>query len=144
MAGGRLNPESSRPSSLASLLRTFTLECVFDPGYGVHWEGGKAEPGPVVWHGGPLVYETIDLDAGTAQLTGSQGSTGSLEGRIEQRVVATNTGLHFSGFNHNAELVVTSVFGAIDTAGRYMAVMSRHGLRDNHESAQVYGSCQAR
>jgi hypothetical protein len=102
----------------------------------VHWPNGKAEVGSVAWHGGPVVYQAIDIGAETAQ-----GPIGSLTGETDVRVTATNTGLHFSGFTRNGELVVTSVFGDVDRSGRYLAVMSRHGLRSDHESAQVYGSC---
>jgi hypothetical protein len=72
------------------------------------------------------------------------GATGTLEGSIAIRVTATNDGLHFSGFNGRGELVAVTVFGALDSAGRYRAVLSMHGSQLDHESAQFYGGCTIR
>ena len=74
-------------------------------------------------------------------MTGSTGATGSLDGETDARVTATDSGLHFSTFTPKGELVVTSVYAAADGTGRYLAVISRHGTEFDHESAQVYGTC---
>ena len=53
-------------------------------------------------------------------------------------------GLHFSGFKPDGELLAMTVFGALDQAGRYRAVLSLHGTKFDHESAQFYGWCTTR
>ncbi|TLZ17870.1 MAG: hypothetical protein E6K30_08605 [Gammaproteobacteria bacterium] len=93
------------------------------------------------WQGDEIVFESVDLEAEKAEMTGTQGATGSSAGKTDVRVTATDTGLHFSGFTPRGKLVVTSVFGAVNGSGRYLAVMSRHGTQFDHESAQFYGSC---
>jgi hypothetical protein len=77
-------------------------------------------------------------------MKGTTGSTGTLDGSIDIRVTATNIGLHFSGFNGRGELIALTVFGALDSAGHYLAVLSMHGSALEHESAQFYGGCTIR
>jgi hypothetical protein len=93
------------------------------------------------FQGGEIVFQGVDVASGAAEMTGTQGATGSLQGETDVRVTATDSGLHFSGFTPRGELVLTSVYGAVDSSGRYLAVMSRHGTALAHESAQFYGNC---
>ena len=56
-------------------------------------------------------------------------------------VTLNDAGLHFAYFNINGALMITTIFGATDTTGRYIAVRSRHGTQLEHESSQFYGTC---
>jgi hypothetical protein len=142
MTAGAGEPSpSSRTAPLNALLNSIRIRCDFGPGGGGNWLKGTSQIHSASWQGGEIVFESVDLEADKAQMTGTQGATGSSEGATDVRVVATGTGLHFSGFTPRGELVVTSVFGAVDGSGRYLAVMSRHGTQFDHESAQFYGNC---
>jgi len=132
---------SGRPAALDALLKSATLSCRFDPGNGSEWRGGNMTVHSASWQGGPIIYDSIDTQSGSAQMEGTQGATGSQTGETDVHVVATATGLHFAGFTLRGELVVTTVYAALDAGGHYMAVMSRHGADLQHESAQFYGSC---
>jgi hypothetical protein len=79
--------------------------------------------------------------AATARMTGSTGATGSIEGVIDVRVVATNSGLHFTAFKPDGELLAVTIYGVRDAQGGYRSVMSTHGTRFHNESAQFYGTC---
>jgi hypothetical protein len=76
-------------------------------------------------------------------MTGSVGATGSREGFLDMQMVATHAGLHFSAVNSREELVLTTVFGALDEGDRRWAVMTVHGRQADDGSFQVYGSCDA-
>jgi hypothetical protein len=91
----------------------------------------------------PITYDSIDITAGKARMTGSVGATGSREGVLDMRVIATHAGLHFSVVNSRGELLLTTVFGALDEGGRRSAVMTVHGRQADDGSFQVYGSCDA-
>ncbi len=141
LSGARLDADRAAGESPADkLLDSPNAYCVFDPGAGGQWPKGTLLAHTAAWQGGPIEFESIDLAANHAQMNGS-GVTGTLEGSIGIRVTATNDGLHFTGFNGRGELVAVTVFGAVDSAGRYRAVLSMHGSQMDHESAQFYGGC---
>jgi hypothetical protein len=58
-------------------------------------------------------------------------------------MVATHAGLHFSAVNSRGELLLTTVFGALDDSDRRWAVMTVHGRQADDGSFQVSGSCEA-
>jgi hypothetical protein len=60
---------------------------------------------------------------------------------LDVLVTATGAGLHFSAFNPRGELVVTTVFGAMDKQGHHWAVMTTHGVHAFNGSFQAYGAC---
>jgi len=91
----------------------------------------------------PVTYDAIDITAGKARMTGSVGATGSREGVLDMQMVTTHAGLHFSAVNSRGELLVTTVFGALDEGNHHRAVMSVHGRQADEGSFQVYGSCDA-
>ena len=141
--GGRLDTQrSGEQAPLDKLLSSMSVRCEFDRGAGGYWPEGKVFPHTAAWQGGPLEFESIDIVAAKAQMTGSVGATGTVEGVTEIRVTATNSGLHFSGFKPDGELIVVTVFGALDSQGAYLAAMSTHGTGFEHESAQFYGACK--
>lgn len=143
--GGSLETQRSGDvDPLDKLLNSMRVYCLFDPGAGAFWAKGQLAPHSAAWQGGPIDFESIDLVEKTAQMLGSQGATGSLEGKMQVRVTATDSGLHFSGFKSDGELIAITVYGALDAQGRHRAVMSGHGTRFDYESSQFYGGCSVR
>ena len=132
---------SGDADSLDKLLSSMRVRCTFDRGAGAYWPSGKLFPHTAAWQGGPVEFESIDIPDSRAQLFGNAGVTGTIDGVTEIRVTATSSGLHFSGFKPDGELFAATVFGALDSDGHYLAVMSTHGTGLNHESAQFYGGC---
>jgi len=139
--GGLTAQRSGDLVPLDKLLSSMRVRCVFDRGAGGQWPSGKLFPHTAAWQGGPVDFESVDILDNRARLVGSQGLTGTIDGITDIRVTATNSGLHFSGFKPDGELFATTVFGALDSDGRYLAVMSTHGTGFDHESAQFYGAC---
>lgn len=132
--------ESAVKNPLADLLDSMTIWCRFDPGNGAWLREEDISMYELAYQGGPINYDSIDIDSGTARMTGSAGATGSREGVLDVLVTATRAGLHFSAFNSREELVVTTVFGAVDKHGRHLAVMTTHGAHADG-SYQTYGAC---
>jgi hypothetical protein len=132
--------ESAVKDPLADLLDSMTIWCRFDPGNGAWLREENISMYELAYQGGPISYDSIDIDSGTARMTGSAGATGSREGVLDVLVTATRAGLHFSAFNSREELNVTTVFGAVDQHGRHLAVMTTHGARADG-SYQTYGAC---
>jgi hypothetical protein len=126
---------------LATLVSSDAIWCRFDPGNGAWLKEEGISLYELAYQGGPISYDSIDLGTGTARMAGSQGATASQDGFLDVLVTATRSGLHFSAFNPRGELVVTTVFSAMDRQGRHFAVMTRHGTRAFDGSFQTYGSC---
>lgn len=142
MGGTTLQQDKGlRSTSLNALLNSLAVRCDFDPGADAYWSAGEVHTHGVNYSGGEIVYQSIDIGDGTAQMDGTPGATGSATGELNVRVAANNAGLHFAGFTTEGSLIVTSVYAAVDHAGRYLAVMSWHGQASGHESIQVYGAC---
>ena len=133
--------EGLRSAPLNALLSSLSVRCDFDPGAGAYWSAGNVHTHGVSYSGGEIVYRSVDIADGTAQMIGMPGTTGSTSGELDVRVTANNAGLHFAGFTPAGSLLVTSVYATVDHSGRYLAVMSRHGEANGHESIQVYGAC---
>lgn len=125
------------------LKNAMMIRCEFKPGATGYWQNQNLSVSLFEWMGGPVTFEVVDLSAGTARMLGGVGTTGSQDGVIDVMVVASGTGLHFSAFTPTRVLVVATVFANLDGAGRYRAVMSRHGTPTFYEniSEQNYGSC---
>ncbi|HEY5624410.1 MAG TPA: hypothetical protein VIV14_11670 [Gammaproteobacteria bacterium] len=129
---------------LAEFLSPTGVRCEFGSGNGGNWPTGTLRVHDAEWPGGPIEFQAVNLDAGTARMVGSVGATDSLAGSIEARVVATIVGLHFLALTANGHLITTTVFSERDDSGRFVGVMSRHeGARGPifTEGAQFYGSC---
>jgi len=139
--GGTLDAAAASRAPLKQLLEAFRIDCQYGPGFGGRWPKGELLPHGAAWQGGPITFDTIDLEAGTALLKNSSGLTRTLDGELEVRVHPTHTGLHFTVFAPGGELIVASVYGALDAQRRNSAVVSFHGPHLEHESAQFYGSC---
>jgi hypothetical protein len=126
---------------LADLLSSVTIWCRFDPGNGAQLQDGNITMYELSYQGGPISYDSINIESGTARMIGSAGATGSPEGVLDVLVTATRSGLHFSAVNSRGELTVTTVFGAVDKHGRHSAVMTTHGTHAFNGSYQAYGAC---
>jgi hypothetical protein len=125
------------------LLDSMSVYCTFDAGAGGYWPQGKVLAHTAAWQGGPLEFDAINLVDHTALMTRHPWPSAAPEG-TPLGVTATDSGLHFSGFKPDGELIVATVYGALDSEARYRAVVSLHGPRLNHESAQFYGWCTVR
>jgi hypothetical protein len=125
------------------LKHAMMIRCEFKPGATGYWANKNLSVSLFEWQGGPITFQVVDLNAGTARILGGVGATGSQEGTIDAMVAATGTGLHFSTFTPTRVLVVSTVFANLDRSGRYRAVMSRHGSPTFYDniSEQNYGSC---
>ena len=135
--------ESADSKLPGDLQKSAKLWCKYDPGNGAHLQDGIITKYDLAYQGGPVTFETIDISAGTARMTGSPGATGSLEGVLDVLASNTRAGLHFSAVNSRGELMLTTVFGAVDKNGRHPSVMTTHGMHLFNGSYQIYGSCDA-
>jgi hypothetical protein len=142
---GPIELVANQPSDDAPLTGLLTAEkiwCRFDPGNAALVNG----PNNISMYelaDLPITFDSIDITAGKARMTGSVGATGSREGVLDMQMVATHAGLHFSAVNSRGELLLTTVFGALDQGDRHSAVMTVHGRQADNGSFQVYGSCDA-
>jgi len=134
--------QPSDDAPLTGLLTSEKISCRFDPGNAAR-VNGQNNISMYELADRPVTYDSIDITTGKARMTGSVGATGSREGALEMHVVATHAGLHFSAVNSRGELLLTTVFGALDEGGRRWAVMTVHGRQADDGSFQVYGSCDA-
>lgn len=141
--GGKLDARRFGDAApMDKLLNSMSAWCEFDAGAGGQWPHDKVMAHGAAWQGGPLEFETINLVDQTVLMTRNPWTT-TPEGTA-LRATATNAGLHFSGFKPDGELIVVTVFGALDSDARYRAVVSLHGTNLDHESAQFYGWCTVR
>jgi len=131
--------QPSDDAPLTGLLTSEKISCRFDPKNGARVNGPNISMYELADR--PVTYDSIDITAGTARMTGSVGATGSREGVLDMQMVATHAGLHFSAVNSRGELLLTTVFGALDESGVRRAVMTVHGRQADEGSFQVYGFC---
>jgi hypothetical protein len=134
--------QPSDDAPLTGLLTAEKISCRFDPGNAARVNG----PDNISMYelaDRPITFESIDITAGKARMSGNVGATGSLDGVPAVKMVATHAGLHFSAVNSRGELFLATVFGALDESGRRRAVMSVHGRQADDGSFQVYGACDA-
>lgn len=135
-------PKAATPAE--SLLSASSVKCDFSQGNSGTWQNQALTVGTAAWQGGPLMYDSINLAAETARMTGNAILTGSVTEGANVTAAATNSALHLYGVASNGTLTSTTLFGAArNAAGHYTAVMSYHGpnLHNDQESAQFYGTC---
>jgi hypothetical protein len=131
----------ARPAPLNGLLNASSLRCDIDVAHGANWSQGKASLHAINYGGGPFSLDSIDLEAETAMMSGGSGVTGSLTGELEMRTTAGSKGLTFAAFTRHDDLLMVTVYPALDSTGRYRAVMTMFGDQFEHETAQFYGGC---
>ena len=131
----------SRPAPLNTLLDASSLRCDIDVAHGANWSQGKAGLHAINYQGGPFALESIDLEAETATMSGGSGVTGSLGGELEMRTTAGNKGLTFSAFTRHGDLLIVTLYPALDSTGRFRTVMTMFGDQFDHETAQFFGGC---
>jgi hypothetical protein len=132
---------SSQASSLDDLLDSANIRCTFGPGNGGSWPQGKLTVGDAAWQGGPVDFQSIDFDAGTAQVIGSVAR--SRTGQMPVTAAATSSGLNFTGIAGNGTLTVITMFSRFDNAGHHTAVLSMHDGQQDNDTAQFYGVCDS-
>jgi hypothetical protein len=132
---------SSQAPSLDDLLDSANIRCTFGPGNGGSWSQGKLTVGDAAWQGGPVDFQSIDYDAGTAQMLGNVAR--SRAGQVPVTVSKTNSGLDFTGSAANGTLTVITMFSSFDNAGHHTAVLSMHDGQHDLDTAQFYGFCDS-
>ena len=143
--GERTQNFTRDPKELSqAMLTDLVIRCEFGSGNDGLWSTGNFQHSFVpAYQGGPIVFHSVDIDSGTARVSGSVGATGSLAGEMAVRLDANMTGLHFSWFTitTNGNFLIITIFGAVDASGRYLAVMSRHQDFFCHGGSIFYGTC---
>jgi hypothetical protein len=129
---------AARSKVLNALLDSSTISCAVSAAQGASWNDLGPQVHGISYQGGPFSFQAIDLQSGTATMTGDSGFT---HGDLAARVTATDDGLYFVAFNRAGDLVIVTVYSAVDGAGHYRMVMSQHARLLNNESAQFYGAC---
>jgi hypothetical protein len=127
--------------SLDDLRAAASIRCTFGPGNGGSWPNGKLTVGDAAWQGGPVDFQSIDYDAGTAQMVGQV--THSPTNGVPAAVAVSDSDVTFTGRSANGTLTVISVFGKFDNTGHHTAVMSLHDGRHQIDIAQFYGDCDS-
>jgi hypothetical protein len=132
---------SAQAPTLDDLLDSANIRCTFGPGNGGSWPQGKLTVGDAAWQGGPVDFQSIDYDAGTAQMLGNVAR--SRAGLVPVTVSRTNSGLNFTGTAANGTLTVVSMFSRFDSAAHHTAVLSMHDGPHDLDTAQFYGVCDS-
>jgi hypothetical protein len=127
--------------SLDDLRDAASVRCTFGPGNGGSWPNGKLTVGDAAWQGGPVDFQSINYDAGTAQMVG-QVTHSPMDG-LPAAVSLSDSDVTFTGRAVNGTLTVTSVFSKFDSAGHHIAVMSLHDGKHQLDVAQFYGGCDS-
>lgn len=137
----RSRAPSGQASTLDDLLDSANIRCTFGPGNGGSWPQGKLKVGDAAWQGGPVDFQSIDFDAGTAQMLGNVAR--SRNGQTPVTVSATGSGINFTGIAGNGTLTVITMFSRLDYAGHHTAVLSMHDGQQDMDTAQFYGFCDS-
>ena len=142
------DPLAAAPA--ADILDSLQIYCDFAAGNntGLRFGDVLTVGGGAQWRGGPIVYDNVDLVAGTARMTGSVGATGSPIGEAKVRFTTEGTRVYLTGFLENRTYVVVTIFDELDNVGRHIAVMSRiHGGGEYAAAmsfaAQFLGTCES-
>ena len=130
-----------QPPSLDDLRDAASVRCTFGPGNGGSWPNGKLRVGDAAWQGGPVDFQSIDYDAGTAQMVGQV--THSPTDGVPAAVALSDSDVTFTGRAANGTLTVISVLSKFDNAGHHIAVMSLHDGKHQLDIAQFYGGCDS-
>lgn len=131
----------SQTPGVGDLLDSASIRCTFGPGNGGSWPNGNLTVGNAAWQGGPVDFQSINYDAGTAQMVGQV--TRSANGEVPAKVTTSESDVTFTGRAANGTLTVISMFGRFDNAGHHTAVLSLHDGKHQLDIAQFYGSCDA-
>jgi hypothetical protein len=130
---------SSHPPVLGDLRDSVSIRCTFGPGNGGRWPNGKLTVGDAAWQGGPVDFQSINYDAGTAQMVGQV--TRSPKGEVPVTITTSDSDITFTGRTANGTLTIISMFSNFDNAGHHTAVMSMHDGKHELDIAQFFGSC---
>jgi hypothetical protein len=132
---------SGQGPSIDDLRDSVSIQCTFGPGDGGWWPNGKLTVADAAWQGGPVDFQSIDYEAGTAQMVGQV--TRSPTGDVPATVTTSDSDVTFTGRAANGTLTVISVFAMLDNAGHHIGVMSLHDGKHQLDIAQFYGGCES-
>ena len=119
------------------LLTAETLRCDLADGVYATWEEGRPTIEASDWADDPVIFDTIDIQEGTARKIGNNGAG-------DVRVIETSVGLTFIEAT-GLGLAFTTVFSLpLDEAGLELpSVTSRHfDLVGSPRPSHYHGSCQ--
>jgi hypothetical protein len=133
-------PSNQKPT-LDDIRHSVNIRCAFGPGNGGSWPNGKLVVGDAAWQGGPVEFQSINYDAGTAQIVGQV--TRSPTAEVPATVTTSDSDVTFTGRAANGTLTVISIFGKFDNSGHHTAVLSMHDGKDELDIAQFYGDCDS-
>jgi hypothetical protein len=137
----QVSEASSKAPAHDDLDDSVSIRCIFGPGNGGHWPNGRLTVGGAAWQGGPVEFQSINYDAGTAQMVGQV--THSPTAGIPATITTSDADITFSGRAANGTLIVVSIFGVLDSSGHRTAVMSLHDGKYGLDIAQFYGGCDS-
>jgi hypothetical protein len=132
---------SVQPPSLDDLHEAASVRCTFGPGNSGWWANGRLTPASAAWQGGPVDFQSINYDAGTAQMVGQV--THSPTDAVPVAVTLSDADVTFTGRATNGTLTIISVFSKFDNTGHHVAVMSLHDGKQQLDIAQFYGGCDS-
>jgi hypothetical protein len=132
---------SSQAPTLDDLLESSNIRCTFGLGNGGGWPQGKLTVGDAARQGGPVDFQSIDYEAGTAQMLDNVAR--SRADQVPVNVSKTSSGLNVTGSAANGTLTVITIFSSFDNAGHHTAVLSMHAGQQGMDTAQFYGFCDS-
>jgi hypothetical protein len=121
-------------SAVAATPKAF--ECEFQNGVFTVFENGrpKSESGAAM----RLIFGSVDIQAGTAQLIGNAGA-------VDVFLLSGTFGLNFVEMTPVGNVNLTTVYYGTLPDGRFKAVTSRHvGISEDPMMSQYWGACEGK
>jgi hypothetical protein len=117
-------PAYSKEDALEILLKAKSLKCYYLEGYTGIWDNGvlKIEKGNfgIPGKGSAMVFDSIDLNKGTARVIGNQGASDVI-------AIATQSGISFIEKTPAGNLMIATVFAYYKKGTEeFVSVYSRH------------------
>lgn len=130
--------------SATDLLDSARITCDFGAGSNTGSRIGDSlsvGSGGAQWQGSLMVYDSLELSAGKARLTGTAGAVGSPTGEAKIQLVTIGSRIHFTGLLPNGTYMLTTIYDELDNMDRHVAVMSRHENGFFNYGSQFLGVC---
>jgi len=118
------------------LMNTKCFKCEFGPGASASWDGPRVKVELDAFNN-TLIYDSIDVRAGTARIIGNQGSADVL-------VLQTPQGLTFIETTAMGNITITTIFPEyLKDGSDFIVVQSRHmNLPSGPLPSQYHGTCK--
>ena len=131
------NPASAQTNPAGEdLFDTQTLSCSFPEFASADWEGAALSTRLEEGQKFTVIFDQIDIDAGTAQLVGAVADAAV-------RVVKGGFSISILEITPVGTPNLTTIFADLDGDLRFTAVQSRHLWMGGPTPSQNYGSCEA-